>query len=98
WVLGTYFSTLRTGLPLVPPLLVPFATNLVIFCEVIGCWFLLSRNLILQRGAVVFFTFFHLYSIILIYYMFPAVMLPALLILFGPLYSHTKMPFDRYST
>src|SRR5262249_43866309 len=62
WVLGTYFTTLKTGLPIFPDALIPVFTNMVIFSQIIGAWFLLSTQRFLQRCAVAFFTFFHLYS------------------------------------
>ncbi|HWO07139.1 MAG TPA: hypothetical protein VNM40_00990 [Candidatus Paceibacterota bacterium] len=95
WTLGTYFSTLQTGLPLFPDSLIPLFTNLVIFMQVVGAWFLLSSRMRLQRTALVFFAAFHLYSGILVYYHYPSIALPALLILFGPLYRYTRPPCSR---
>lgn len=95
WIEGTYFSALKTGLPLFPRWSVPFFTNLVIFMEMVGAWFLLGRNMILQRAVLVFFIAFHLYSGLLVGYHYPATVLPMVVILFGPLYSHTKAPFDK---
>lgn len=95
WVLGTYFTTLKTGLPLFPDLLTPLFTNIVIFSQVVGCWLLLSGNRVLQRAALAFFVFFHLYSGIFVQYMYPSIALPPLLILFGPLYRHTPIPVAR---
>jgi hypothetical protein len=90
WALGTYFSAMHTGLPWIPDALIPLATNIVIFMEMVGAWFLLSKNPLLQRTAFAFFVFFHLYSGILVGYRYPTTVLPALLILFGPLYK----PFE----
>ncbi|TSC61499.1 MAG: hypothetical protein Athens041674_742 [Parcubacteria group bacterium Athens0416_74] len=95
WVLGTYFSSMESGVPFVPSWLTLVATNIVIFGQIIECWFLLSRNKILQRIAVVYATFFHLYSGILVFYNYPSVALPPLLILFGPMYRHTPTPFSK---
>ena len=61
-------------------------TNLVIFMEMIGSWFLFSRRKILQRGVFAFFVFFHLYSGILVGYHYPTIVLPPLLVFFGPLF------------
>ncbi len=94
WVLGTYFSTLQAGLPLIPDALMPLATNSVIFEQVVGCWFLLSRNKILQRIALIYFTVFHLYSGIFVLYNYPSATLPLLLILFGPMYRYQRPPVD----
>ncbi len=95
WVLGTYFTSLRDGLPLLPDGLTPLFTNVVIFMQMIGAWFLMSRNWILQRIAFVYFLAFHLYSGIFVFYFYPTVSLPPLLILFGPFYRHTPIPFSK---
>lgn len=95
WVLGTYFTTLKTGLPIFPDAFIPLFTNLIIFSQVVGCWFLLSSNRLLQRGALVFFVAFHLYSGIFVQYMYPSIALPPLLILFGPLYRFTPIVVSR---
>lgn len=95
WVLGTYFSALKTGLPLFPDWSIPLWTNLVIGMELVGSWFLLSKRTVLQRSALVFFAAFHLYSGLLVSFRYPSTILPTLLILFGPLYRHTPIPFDR---
>ncbi len=97
WILGTYFSSLVTGLPLFPRWSIPFFTNLIIFMEMVGSWFLLSRRPILQRTALIFFVMFHLYSGLLVEYRYVVTVLPTLLILFGPLYSYTRAPLDKKS-
>ncbi len=97
WTLGTYFSALKTGLPLFPDWSIPVWTNLVMAMEMIGSWFLLSSRPLLQRFAIAFFAIFHLYSGILVEYRYPATVLPTLLILFGPMYRYTPPPFDRRS-
>lgn len=95
WTLGTYFSTLQPGLPLFPDALIPLLTNLVIGMQVIGAWFLLSKNMLVQRTALFFFVTFHLYSGIFVHFHYPAVSLPPLLILFGPMYRFMPPPFSR---
>lgn len=95
WILGTYFSSLATGLPLFPDWAIPLLTNLVIFMEMVGAWFLFSRKPLLQRAVLTFFVVFHLYSGLLVEYRYPATVLPTLLILFGPWYRFTPPPFDR---
>ena len=75
WILGSYFTTLQTGLPLFPDALTPVFTNLVIFSQVIGAWFLLSRHALLRYTALSFFIVFHLYSGIFVYYHYPSVSL-----------------------
>lgn len=95
WVLGTYFSSLKEGLPLIPTSLIVVASNLVIFGQIVEGWFLLSKNVLLQRVAVVYAVFFHLYSGIFVAYPYPSVALPPVLILFGPMYRYTPTPFTR---
>lgn len=95
WLMGTYFSTLQTGLPLFPQTTIPVWTGLVLFMEMVGAWFLLSGNKVLQRLSVFFFATFHLYSGILVGYFYPTVVLPAVLIFFGPLFKpFTVVPFN----
>ena len=95
WVLGTYFSTLSTGLPLFPDWSIPIWTNLVIFMEIVGSWFLFSKHTRLQRMAVFFFLAFHLYSGLLVGYRYPSTVLPTVLILFGLFYRATPVPFGK---
>lgn len=94
WILGTYFTPLRDGLPWFPDIFIPLLTNLVIFMQIVGAWFLMSRNWILQRAAFAYFVFFHVYSGVFVLYFYPSVSLPSLLILFGPLYRYTPIPFS----
>lgn len=95
WILGTYFTALRDGLPLLPDALTPLITNLVIFMQMIGAWFLMSKNWFLQRTAFLYFLAFHLYSGIFVHYFYPSVSLPPLLVLFGPMYRYTPIPFSK---
>lgn len=97
WIVGTYFSSIKIGLPLFPEWSIPFFTNLVIFMEMAGSWLLLSSRPPMQRTALTFFTAFHLYSGLLVGYRYPATVLPTLLILFGPMYRHTIPPWDKKS-
>ncbi len=97
WTLGTYFTVLKTGLPIFPTAWTPIFTNLVIFMQVVGAWFLLSRNMLLQRLSLVFFLIFHLYSGIFVLYLYPLASIPALLILFGPWYRYEAPPFRAAS-
>ena len=92
WTLGLYFSSLKTGLPLLPDVIMPVWTNLVIIMEMVGAWFLLGPKAKWQKLAFIFFVIFHLYSGILVNYRYPATVLPMLFILFGPWYEHTKIP------
>lgn len=82
WILGTYFSSLYYGLPLIPDNLIPLATNIIILTQMVGCWFLLSSNKKLSSYALYFFIFFHLYSTILVGYRYPITSLLSLLVIF----------------
>ncbi len=93
WVLGTYFTALKSGIALFPQWSIALLTNVVIFMQIVGAWFLLSKRLVLQRLALSYFAFFHLFSGVYVLYQYPTVSLPALLILFGPMYRHTPIPF-----
>ncbi len=92
WTLGTYFSTLKTGLPILPDVFMPVWTNLVIFMEMVAAWFLLGPKNLWQRLVFIFFVIFHFYSGVLVHYRYPATVLPMLFVLFGPWYEHTKIP------
>lgn len=95
WELGTYFTSMRSGLPLFPSWSTVFLTNFVIFIQVIDCWFLMSKNWILQRGSFFLAAAFHLFSGLLVFYNYPSIALPPILILFGPMYRYTSAPFGR---
>jgi len=97
WILGTYFTSLKIGLPIFGNALAPILTNLVTCVEVVGCWFLLSDRRLLQRLAFCFFFAFHLYSSIIINYRFPVAALLMLVILFGINEENPPVPLDRRS-
>jgi hypothetical protein len=84
WILGEYFTSLKTGLPLFPAGTELLMTNLVIGMEMVAAWLLFSRIHLVQRAILLFFIVFHLYSGILVGYRYPATCLPPLIILFGP--------------
>jgi hypothetical protein len=90
WVLGQYFTALKTGLPIFPFGTEILMTNLVIFMEMVASWFLFSRNIALQRVVFAFFVTFHLYSGIIVGYRYPTIVVPPLLILFGPWFEAPK--------
>ncbi len=66
WILGTYFSSLKLGLPFIPDLLIPVATNAVIFLEIVCPWLLLSKNSRLKWISICSLTIFFIYSISLV--------------------------------
>lgn len=95
WIAGTYFTSMVYGAPFVPTWLTPLATNIVIFGQIVECWFLLSSRPLLQRFSFWYALFFHIYSGVLVLYNYPSVTVPAIVILFGPMYRHTPTPFTR---
>lgn len=98
WILGEYFTSLKTGLPIFPFGSEVIMTNIVIIMEMIFSWFLFSNNKTLQRSVLIFFIIFHLYSGILVGYRYPSTVLPALIILFGPWFRAVSPPAGLNST
>lgn len=66
WILGTYFTSLKLGLPFIPDELVPIATNLVISLEIFAPWLLFSSNNFLRKLSIASITFFLIYSVLLV--------------------------------
>lgn len=96
WVLGTYFSALVTGLPFVPDALIPFATNGVILLEMVVAPLLLSPRPRVRAGAVLALLGFHFYSMLFVNWLYPAMCIPPLLVLFGPAHRLAiRAPFVR---
>jgi hypothetical protein len=95
WTHGEYFTSLSTGLPFFPAGTERFGTNLLMAMEMVGAFALLSRKVPFQRAALAFFVFFHIYSGFIVAYRYPATVLPALLILFGPFYKWSPPPIGR---
>lgn len=80
WITGSYFSSLVNGLPLVPELGIPIFSNSVFFAETI-CGFLLLVPQA-RRWALTYWTIFHLYSVIMVGFFYPARCFVMLWILF----------------
>lgn len=94
WILGNYLREFALGAPFIPNDLLIYFTNLVIIMQIIGCWFLLSNNKILQRLAFIYFMLFHIYSGIIVEFRYIAISIPALFILF---YEHTNFKIKAIS-
>lgn len=90
WTLGTYFTAMKTGLPIFPKEWTIILTNFLIFMEMIAAWFLFSKNKFLQRSIFIFFVIFHFYSGALVGYHYPVIVSPSLIIFFGPLFKPFK--------
>lgn len=91
WSLGLYFTAMQPGMPIFPKSIVPLMTNLVIFMEMVMAWCLFSRRVWLQRSVFAFFCLFHVYSGTLVGFHYPTIVMPTLIICFGPLFR----PFDH---
>jgi hypothetical protein len=94
WILGNYLRGFVLGAPFISNDLLIYFTNFVIIMQIIGCWFLLSNNKILQRLAFAYFMLFHIYSGIIVEYRYIAISIPALFILF---YEHTTFKIKSIS-
>ena len=97
WILGTYFTSLTTGLPIFPAAITALVTNSVTLAQIFDCWLLMSRNWLWQRLALMYFLAFHIYSGFIVGFNYPAITIPTVLILFGPLYRHQLPPLTRKS-
>lgn len=93
WILGNYFTALLAGAPIFSDALIPYFTNLVIVMQMVGAWFLLSKQPVLRNAALIFFLLFHIYSGVIVQYRYIAISIPALLILFAPLQAFRREVF-----
>jgi hypothetical protein len=82
WIFGNYLTTLITGAPLFPNSVLPIFTNVVIIMQIVGCWFLFSKNKNVQEIVFYFFLFFHTYSGFIVNYRYITISIPALIVLF----------------
>jgi hypothetical protein len=87
WILGNYFNSFLIGAPLIPQNLLPFFTNIVIFMQLVGCWFLLSNNKKIYYTTLSFFVFFQTYSGIIVNYRYITLSIPILFIIY---FEHKK--------
>lgn len=83
WIVGNYFSSLEKGLPIIPDILIPFASNSVIIFEIIFSITLFVGSANCKKISVLFWTIFHIYSVTLIGVLYPVRCVPFLWILFG---------------
>ena len=90
WIAGTYFTSMKDGLPLVPRQAIPLATNFVILMETFAVWFLLFERATVRHLVLAFFIFFHIYSFIFVGFRYPILCLPMLTILFAGGYSYKR--------
>lgn len=83
WILGNYFTSTILGAPFFNNNILPFFTNIVITMQMVGSWFLFSKNIKIQRLVFLYFLLFHMYSGIIVNYRYITISIPALIILFG---------------
>ncbi|HVY46649.1 MAG TPA: hypothetical protein VHB21_12260, partial [Minicystis sp.] len=95
WIAGKYFHALASGLPLVPAWAIPVATNLAIGLELVGAFGLLSSNARVQRAALAAFVAFHAYSVALVGFLYPTIVVGVLLAVFGARPAPDAVPADR---
>lgn len=101
WILGTYFTSLETGFAIFGNAAAPFFTLLVTVMQIVGAWFLLSKNETYRSAAFLFFFTFHLYSIVYVGWRYPTSDLFMLCTLFYlyknpdpvPLFKKTVLPY-----
>ena len=95
WIFGNYLNSLYGGAPIFSEKLLPWFSNLVIFMQVVGAWFLLSKNKVLQRLSFLYFLTFHIYSGFIVSYRYITVSVTALVLLFShlPLFSQEREDF-----
>jgi hypothetical protein len=82
WIVGSYFSSLRLGLPGFPAEWTPFVTNATILFEIFTPIALLSTRARVRLTAVAAWALFHLYSIAFVGFTYPAHCLTLLFALF----------------
>lgn len=95
WILGNYFNTLFTGAPFLNKFWTPVFTNLVIFMQMVGIWFIFSKNKFLQRAVYIYFFLFHIYSGIIVNYRYIIISIPALYVLFSQYYEFKFKTINR---
>lgn len=83
WIIGTYFTSLKIGLPIFPDALIPLITNGVIVFEMLASIGLISKNKRIAQISLYGWTIFHLYSTILVGFFYPVRCLAMLWALFG---------------
>ncbi len=83
WFVGNLFRALDLGLPVVGDRYHTLAAWAVMLTEGVIVWFLLSKHRLLKYGAITTLFIFHVYSILLIQYFFPAVAIVVLLAIFA---------------
>ncbi len=95
WILGSYFTSLQVGIPLIPNILIPLSSITVIIFETVLIWFLLSKNKKMKQIVLYFFITFHIYSGFFVMYRYPVTILPILILLFLFDKNEFKTPLNK---
>jgi len=92
WIAGTYFSSMRLGLPLVSSKLTPVVSQLAIIFEIAFSYGLIAKNVKYRALSFYLWVGFHLYSVFLVGYFYPVRCLVYLFILFYPIKDAEMLP------
>lgn len=95
WIAGTYFSSLKEGMPLFSREMIPIMSQGVIILELLCSWLLLSSRSVFRYTALILFTLFHVYSGILVGFQYPVTTLPLLWVLFANTYPLQLTPTPK---
>lgn len=82
WIVGSYFSSIKGGLPLFPTAWIPFLTNGVILFEIFSPWMLLFTSEKKKNIVLVLWFVFHIYSISIVGFKYPLQCMAVLVPLF----------------
>lgn len=95
WIFGNYLNSTILGAPFFNSATLPLFTNIVIVMQMIGGWFLLSKNTTLQKLAFIYFFLFHAYSGIIVNYRYITISLTTLVVLFGYNFKILKIDTEK---
>lgn len=84
FVLAKYFTSMKLGAPIFDNISVIIFSNIVILMQMIGVWFLFSKNKTLRILIYIYMSIFHFYSGFIVSYRYIITSIPFLLVLFNP--------------
>jgi hypothetical protein len=93
WIVGSYFSSLELGLPAFPNAWIPYITNATVLFEIFTPVLLLSERRKVRLFAIAAWTLFHIYSVSLVGFPYPAHCITLLFALFLPWDSEPRPRF-----
>ncbi len=83
FILAKYFTTLKLGAPIFDNYSIVILSNVVILMQMVGAWFLFSKNQKIRTLVYIYMTVFHFYSGFLVGYRYIITSVPFLIILFN---------------